>query len=186
MAWLSRFLQPEQNFFNHLLTVQWSIAPWPFTQQMFWFASVVLWPSLNLEHRSLQIRLCCKFISVALKSHRMKQCTTCQHTNYHNTTNHSRHLLWFELLLSCDIHAANWHVKILLDFWLTLVLEETLHGIIWNKNFYILKWILNVFYALYFNELIYRIIPVNNNYYYYYYHIVMIMYFLLFFNNWNI
>ena len=35
LAWLSRFLQPEQNFFNHPVTLQWSSAPvifWPSTQ----------------------------------------------------------------------------------------------------------------------------------------------------------
>ena len=36
----------------------------------------------------------------------MKQCTTCQHTNYHNTTNHSWLFPWLELLQSCNIHAA--------------------------------------------------------------------------------
>ena len=40
-----RFLQLEENFLNHLLTVLWSIARTPFTQQMFLIASVALWPS---------------------------------------------------------------------------------------------------------------------------------------------
>ena len=80
-AWLSRVLQPKQNFFNHLVTVRWSIAPLPFTQQIFWVVSVVLWLSLNLESRSSQIRLCCKFISVAFKSH-----TEWSNAQYINTT----------------------------------------------------------------------------------------------------
>ena len=46
-AWLLRFLQSEQNFFNHLVTVWWSTAPLPFMQQMFLLASVVLWPNSN-------------------------------------------------------------------------------------------------------------------------------------------
>ena len=36
----------------------------------------------------------------------MKQCTTCQRTNYHDTTDHSRYLLRLELLRSRDINAV--------------------------------------------------------------------------------
>ena len=36
------------------------------------------------------------FIHVTFKSHSVKQCT-CQHTKYHNTTNHSGYLPWLEL-----------------------------------------------------------------------------------------
>ena len=57
LAWLLRFLPPEQNFLNHLVTVLWSIAPSPFVQQMFLFAFSVLRLS----------RLCCMFICAAFK-----------------------------------------------------------------------------------------------------------------------
>ena len=40
----------------------------------------------------------------------VKQCTTCQRTNYHNTTNHSRYLSRLELLQSRDINDAHLHV----------------------------------------------------------------------------
>ena len=40
-------------------------------------------------------------------THEMKQCTTCQSTTYHNTTNHSGYFQWLELLWSHDIHATN-------------------------------------------------------------------------------
>ena len=69
LAWLSRFLQLEQNFLNHLVTVLQSTAPSPFEQQMFLVASTVLWPSLNLLSISSRIRLHCTFICAAFKSH---------------------------------------------------------------------------------------------------------------------
>ena len=43
IAWSSTFLQLEQDFFNHLVNVQWLTAPWPFIPEMFWVASK-LWP----------------------------------------------------------------------------------------------------------------------------------------------
>ena len=48
MIWPS-FWQLKQNFLNHLVTVLRSTVPLLFTQQMFFVASVVLWPSLNLK-----------------------------------------------------------------------------------------------------------------------------------------
>ena len=54
--------------------------------------------------------------------HKVKQCTICQHTNYHDYTNHSEYHLWLELLWLCDIHTANLHMsKYCKNFWLTLV-----------------------------------------------------------------
>ena len=44
-------------------------------------------------------------------AHGVKQCTACQHTNFHDTSNHSGHLLWFELLWSRDIRAESYHVS---------------------------------------------------------------------------
>ena len=55
----------------------------------------------------------------------VKQCTMCQHTNYHNTTKHRGNLPWLELLWSgitwCDTHYQLAHMQILKNFWLTLV-----------------------------------------------------------------
>ena len=48
-----------------------------------------------------------------LSSHKqrgLKQCSTCQCTNYHDTTNHSWYLAWLELLRSRDICCANKYV----------------------------------------------------------------------------
>ena len=47
----------------------------------------------------------------------MKQCTTCQHTNYHNTTKHNEYLPQLKLLW---LHKLAHH-KILQSFWLTLI-----------------------------------------------------------------
>ena len=63
LDWLSRFLQPKQNFHNHLVTVWWSNTPLPFTQQMFLLASV--W-----THKACsQIMICCMYNCAAFKSH---------------------------------------------------------------------------------------------------------------------
>ena len=43
-------------------------------------------------------------------THRMKQCTTWQLTNYHDTTNHSGYLTQLYLLWYSDICATNYHV----------------------------------------------------------------------------
>ena len=84
LACMSRFLQPEQNFFNHMVTVRFI--------QMFLIASVALW---QIYLWGFQI------------THGVKGCTTCQPTNYHDTTNHRRYLPQLELLHSCDICATN-------------------------------------------------------------------------------
>ena len=55
----------------------------------------------------------------------MKQCISCQHTNYHNITNYCGYLLWYEVLQSWDICGAfnkflDFFVqafKIVLDSW---------------------------------------------------------------------
>ena len=65
-TWLSSFLQPERNFY-HLVTELWSTASLPFLQQMFLFASMALWPSLNSLSISSLIRLRCTFICTTFK-----------------------------------------------------------------------------------------------------------------------
>ena len=73
------------------LIVLWSTTPSSFTQQMFLIASAAVGSICELiKHKflnktTLHIDLC------SFKTtQRVKQCTTCQHTNYHNTTNHSK------------------------------------------------------------------------------------------------
>ena len=68
LAW-SRFLQPEQNFLNHQVTVLWSTAPSPFVQQMLFVASKVWCITSSNWAISSWIRLHCMFICTAFKSH---------------------------------------------------------------------------------------------------------------------
>ena len=65
-AWLPKFLQPEQNFFNHPVTVL-SSTELLSSQQMFLVSSAMLWSSSN--SLSSWIRLNCTFICVTFKSH---------------------------------------------------------------------------------------------------------------------
>ena len=97
LFWLLRLLQPEQNFLNHLVTLQWLTASSPFAQQMFLVASLVLWPSLNLLSISSQTRLLYTHLYIFKITHTVKKCTS-QHTNYH---------IQQVLLPSCDICASN-------------------------------------------------------------------------------
>ena len=69
LPWLSRFLQPKQNFLNHLIIVLRSNVPSLFIQQMFLVGSTQLYPSLNSWSISFQIKLHSTFICVAFKSH---------------------------------------------------------------------------------------------------------------------
>ena len=95
LAWSSRFLQPNWNFLNHLLTVWWSTGPSPLAQQIFLVVSTMLKCSSNSSSICSLIRHCFTFNCVAIKSPGVKQCTTCQCTNYHSTTKHSRYSLNF-------------------------------------------------------------------------------------------
>ena len=54
---------------------------------------------------------------------KMKQCTTCQHTNYHNTTNHNRYvsMAWTASIMWYILYKLA-HTKILQNFWPTLYL----------------------------------------------------------------
>ena len=107
-TWSSRFLPSALNSFNHLITILWSTAHSPFAQWMFLVVSAALWPGSNSKSMSSRIRLCCTIICVAFKlTHRMEQCTTCQRTNYHGTTNRNGYLSRLELFRSCDICDIN-------------------------------------------------------------------------------
>ena len=48
-VWLLRFLQPEQIFLNHLVTVLWWIAAAPFAQQMFLVAFATIQTYMDAE-----------------------------------------------------------------------------------------------------------------------------------------
>ena len=83
--------------FLYLVTVWWSTASSPFTQQMF------LLPRRYGRVR-IRIRMCYTFICTAFKiAHGVKQCPKCQRINYHDTTNHRGYLAWTALLWSRDI-----------------------------------------------------------------------------------
>ena len=47
----------NKNLFNHPVTPPWFIVPSPFTQQMFWVSSTVLWPILNSRAIGLMSRV---------------------------------------------------------------------------------------------------------------------------------
>ena len=86
LAWLpsifvtwAKFLKPS-GFCN----VFWSVSPWNRVE-------------LNIHFYSSQI------------IHGVKQCTMCQGTNYHDTTNHNSYFLRLELFWLCDIHIQNMH-----------------------------------------------------------------------------
>ena len=69
LVWLSKFLQPERNFFNYLVTPLWLTAPSTFAQQIFLVASATLWPDSNSWSISSWITLSCTFLCLAFKSH---------------------------------------------------------------------------------------------------------------------
>ena len=98
IVWLLKFWQPEQNFLYHLAIALWSTILSPFEQQMLLVASMALQPSSNLYCISSWIRLLYVHLSSFQITHRMKQCTICKHTNYHDTTNHSN---YFYLIIIC-------------------------------------------------------------------------------------
>ena len=82
-VWLSRLLQSEQNFSNHLAHL---------AQKMFLDASTALWPRSNSQCISFQIRLHYTFTSTAFKSH--KERSNAQRVsarNNHNTPNRSKY-----------------------------------------------------------------------------------------------
>ena len=62
---------------------------------------------------SFQMRLSSTIICMTFKSHmewNKAQCLSSPTTTILPTTNHSTFLPWLELLWSCDIYAANWHL----------------------------------------------------------------------------
>ena len=79
-----------QNFFNHLVTVLWSVVWFPLhtTNVFACFCHVralfelIMWKFQN--ETTLHSYLCDFQIT-----QRMKRCITCQHTNYHDTANNS-------------------------------------------------------------------------------------------------
>ena len=97
LAWSVKFLRLERNILNHLITVLWTTVPSFFTNIFSCFRDVTAQFELIKNKFSLHVHLC--GIQII---HGVTQCTTCQHTNYHHTTNHSRYLLRFELLRSRD------------------------------------------------------------------------------------
>ena len=106
-----RFLQAKHNFFNYLVTVLGSTDPSLFIQQIFfgWFQCVYNTVQTHKVYIS-ELDYIVHYLHDFQITYRMKQCTTCQHTNYHDTTNHSGYLLW-----SCSINKIV-PTKILLNF----------------------------------------------------------------------
>ena len=62
------FLQPKQNFLNHLITIVWATISSLFAQQMFLVAPEVLWPSSHSQSVNPRIRLLFILIGSAIKS----------------------------------------------------------------------------------------------------------------------
>ena len=73
IAGSSRFLQPEQNVLNHLVTELWLTAPSHFTQQIFGCFRDVMAPVHELDNVTRGV----------------KQNKTLQRTYYHDTNNHN-------------------------------------------------------------------------------------------------
>ena len=116
LACLLRFLQLEQNCLIHLVTVLWSTALLLFVQQIFLVVSASLSLNLNSESISSWIRLCCMFICMAFKSH-MVWSNALTTTVLSTTAGTSLNLNCFG-----RIHCKLVHIKILQNFWLTLVI----------------------------------------------------------------
>ena len=82
LAWLSKFLQLQWNFLNHLVTILRSTAPSLFAQQIILVASTALWLSLNLQkqkflnYTTLNVHLCGLQIMQRVKQYTMYLHTT--------------------------------------------------------------------------------------------------------------
>ena len=117
LTWSLRFLQPEESFLNHLVTVQWSTMSSSFTQQM----SDRIMVQFELVKQKFQknITLCTYLCSFQIM-HRIKQCSMCQCTNYHNSINFSGYMISTTVMRNkcCKLACTN----ILQNFWLTLVI----------------------------------------------------------------
>ena len=139
LAWSPRLLQPKQNFPNHLVTVKWSTltALWlSFNSQTLVYCDQL---HLNLSYKflvasvaqfelvmhkfpnktTLHIHLCGFPIT-----HNMKQCTTCQHTDYHDTTNNRENFPQLQLLQSHDTCHNLAHTLVIQNFRLSLVVSN--------------------------------------------------------------
>ena len=87
--WSLRFLQHKQNFLNHLVAVVWSTAPSSFTQQMFFGCFQGIMAQFELiKHKFLNSTVALNLCGFQI-TQGVKQCTTCQFPNYHDTTCYS-------------------------------------------------------------------------------------------------
>ena len=108
LPWSSSFLQLERNFLNHLVIVLWSTVLSTFVLQIFFscfYRVMVLFELVTHKFQNLitlHIHLCSFQII-----YRMKQCTTCLRSNYHDTTKPSEYLEQLEPLRNTRI--ANHH-----------------------------------------------------------------------------
>ena len=103
LAWLLKFLQPEYNFLNHLISIQLNLH----TNIFGCFYGVIT---------QFKLRLHCIFICAAFKSHSdaMNNVTADQ--------------LWLvPSCVNCFGHDIHEYPKILQNFWLGLVFCETVH-----------------------------------------------------------
>ena len=83
LAWSSRILQPERNFFNHLL-----IAPPLLAQHFFGGFRGAMAQFEPIKHKFLNHSTLHVNQHSFQITHRRKQCRTCQCTNYNDTINH--------------------------------------------------------------------------------------------------
>ena len=107
LVWSMRFLQTKHNFLNHLVIM---------INFAFTFCSTDIYCCCHnvidqFELISSWIKLCFPFISTGFQiSHIVKQYTTCQCTNYHNTTNYFWYVSQLELLHSHRTDTTDQHV----------------------------------------------------------------------------
>ena len=116
--------KPLQNFLSHFVIV----TNWTFT-----FSTTNVFDCSHAIMAHLRV-IRCKFLNysklhVHLGSlgftYQVRHCTMCWHGNYHNTTNCSRYLSWFELLWSHDIYVLQTYT---IYFFINLFLLIFIHS----------------------------------------------------------
>ena len=118
-AWPCPILEP--NFFNHLFTVLWLTASSPSRTTNGCFRVVRTKFELAKHKFAILKYVACSPMQLS-KHTGVKQCTTCQRTNYHDISNHSVYLF------TARTASVTWCtrrklecMKILQNFWLKLV-----------------------------------------------------------------
>ena len=119
LAWSSRFLESERNFFKHLLTLLLSTAPLLLAQQMYLIVSTALWSSSNSSSTSSRIKQSYNFICTAFKSH--IEWSNSQRVCALTTTTAVPFTMAWTVSVTWYTHCKLTLTKILKNFWFTLV-----------------------------------------------------------------